>query len=449
MTRSLDTLPGPRGLPLVGHLKALVDGPLEFLTEGSRAHGDLWRFRVGRQESVVATHPATIEQILVKHRNQTVKDPITAGLSDVLGQGLLTAEGETWRRNRRLIAPSFQPRHLADLGDQMVDSTADLVDRVPDGPRAIHDDMMALTLDIAVRTLFGAELDEGDRVGPLVDELMHGFDQKTHTWRRLLPDWLPTANQRIAQRNQRELHGILQRLVDRKRASDGLGSDLLSRLLAARDEDGHGMDDDQLRDELLTLFLAGHETTALALSYSLWLLARHPELQRRAHDELAEVVGDRRPTAMDSRRLPFLDAVFQESMRLYPPAWLVGRAASEDLVLDDVALPAGTVLLCPQWVVHRDARWFADPLRFDPDRWLAGIERPKFAFFPFGGGARTCVGNHFARMEAVLVLATWLQSLDVAPTQTGELDLMPSVTLRPKGGVHLRIRRRDDRRVAA
>ncbi|MCP4807113.1 MAG: cytochrome P450 [Proteobacteria bacterium] len=319
------------------------------------------------------------------HRKATIKAPITAGLSDVLGQGLLTAEGETWRQNRRLIAPSFQPRHLAEPG--------------------------------------------GERVGPLVEELMHGFNEKTHTWRRLLPEWVPTKGRRIAERNQRELHAILQELVAKKRTQhDPDASDLLSRLLAARDDEGRGMDDAQLRDEMLTLFLAGHETTALALSYAVLLLAKNPGLQERARQELDAVVGEGPLTAMHSRRLPFLDAVFQETMRLYPPAWVVGRAAAEPFVLGDVRVPAGTVLLLPQWVVHRDERWFPQADTFRPDRWLEDPQHPKYAFFPFGGGQRVCVGNHFARMEAVLVLAEWLRTFELAPVAGFELDVFPSVT---------------------
>ena len=443
--RTLSDVPGPRQAPLIGNLGAILDGPLEFLTDISREHGDLTRFRVGRQDTLVVTSPELIEEVLVKHRKQTVKDPITAGLSDVLGQGLLTAEGEVWKQNRRLIAPSFQPRHLAALGETMLTTTREHAAGWESGVHGVHEHMMELTLDIAVRTLFGTELEGGERVGELVEELMVGFDKKTHTWRRLIPDWVPTPNRRMALRNQRELHSILQTLVDNKRAAnDPDASDLLSRLLAARDDDGRGMDDAQLRDEMLTLFLAGHETTAPALSYALMLLAQHPQAQERARAEVPDALS-----AHHARSLPFVDAVFNEAMRLYPPAWVVGRAAAEPFELDGVHIPTGTVLLLPQWVVHRDARWFADPDAFRPERWLEDEPPHKFAFFPFGGGQRVCVGNHFARMEALLVLAELLEAFELHPVQGFDLDVYPSVTLRPRDGVHIELRRRDGRRSAA
>ena len=441
MSRPLSALPGPAPLPLIGNLAALGGDPLGFMAGLAAEYGGLVRFRIGSQDTLLVSDPALVEQVLVKLREATVKDPVTAGLSDVLGQGLLTAEGELWRRNRRTIAPSFQPGQLAALGEVMVASTARSLDGLVEGPVDVHEHMMGLTLDIAVRTLFGAELHDAARVGPLVEELMVGFDRQMHTWRRLLPAWVPTAARREAAHHKAELHSILQVIVDQKRQAQAAGeegADLLSRLLAARDEEGQPMGDDQLRDELLTLFLAGHETTALTLGYALWLLANHPDVQQRLHEELTQVLEGRDPTSADCRRLPYVDAVVQESMRLYPPAWVVGRQAAEDLVLDDVAVPKGTVLLMPQWVVHRDSRWFPEPLQFRPERWLAGEERPKFSFFPFGGGQRVCVGNHFARMEAVLVLAMMLTRLELRPQPGFELQVLPSVTLRPRGGIVVR-----------
>jgi cytochrome P450 len=454
MLRSFHDLPGPPLLPLIGNPSVFLSSPLDFLTRQSQAHGGVWRNRIGRQRTLILTDPDLIEQVFIKHRASTVKDPITAGLSEVLGQGLLTAEGETWRQSRRLIAPSFQPRHLADLGQTMVASSQRAIEAIGDGPRDVHDDMMSLTLDIAVRTLFGTVMSDTARVGPLVAELMAVFEQETHTWRRLLPDWISTQARRTATHHRDELHRLLLDIVQQRRAAGGEGSDLLSRLLAAQDEDGRGMDDDQLRDEMLTLFLAGHETTALTLSYALWLLAEHPEALAAVRGELDDVLGGRTPDAADSRRLPWLDAVVQESMRLYPPAWIVGRAAAEDIVLTDpvsgdIAVRAGTVILMPQWVVHRDARWFSEPLAFRPQRWLDETARPRFSFFPFGGGQRICVGSHFARMESILVLATWLQAFDLRPAADFSLKVSPSVTLRPVHGVRVHLTRRDRSRIAA
>lgn len=452
MTRALSTVPGPTGLPVFGSLLALGAGPLDFLTGLHRDHGDLVRFRIGPQETLLVTDPALVEAVFVKHRDATVKDPVTAGLSELLGQGLLTAEGEAWRKNRVTIAPSFQPKHLAALGGTMVAATNEALDGLAEGSVDVHPFLMELTLDIAVRTLFGATLEDAGRVGPLVEDLMIGFDQSIHTWRRLLPRWVPTAAKRNRARDGAELHAILDGIVAKKRAALARGEehdDLLARLLVARGEDGAAMSDGQLRDELLTLFLAGHETTALTLGYALWLLAGHPDAQRRARDELDAVLGSGEATAADTRRLPFLDAIVQESMRLYPPAWIIGRSTVEDLTLGDVAVPAGTVLLMPPWVVHRDARWFDAPEAFRPERWLETSDRPRFAFFPFGGGPRVCVGNHFARMEAVLVLATVLRRLELRAQPDFALEVMPSVTLRPRHGIRVEVGRRGAGKVAA
>jgi cytochrome P450 len=449
MTRAYDDLPTPSGYPLVGHLPDFIRGPRAYLSSLSRDHGDLVRFRIGTQETVVVTGPELIEELLVQRRNEIVKDPVTAGLSDILGQGLLTAEGETWRKNRRLIAPSFQHRHLADLGDTMVRATEAHLDEVHAGELDLQPLLMELTLDIAVRTLFGTVMEDTHRVGPLVEELMHGFLEKTQSWKRLLPDWVPTRGKRQAERARVELHEIVMGIVEQRREEGTEGSDLLSRLMAARDDEGHGMSDEQLRDELLTLFLAGHETTALALSYSLLLLATHPGIQQQVQAELDEVLGGEAPTARDSRRLPLLDAVFQESMRLYPPAWMIARQASATFELGGTTIPEGTVLMVPQWVVHRDPRWFEAPEAFRPQRWMDQELPHKFAFFPFGGGPRTCVGNHFARMEAVLVMASFLQRFELRAVPGFELELLPSVTLRPGAGVRVELVPRRSGRLAA
>lgn len=451
MSRPFSDLPAPRGLPLVGNLHQLAADPLAFATRTAREHGDLARFQVGSKTVLLVTHPEAVEQVLVTHRAATRKDPITASLSEVLGEGLLTAEGETWRAHRRLMAPSFQPQHLASLGDTMADCAARAVAPLPTGERDVHEDMMALTLDIVVRTLFGTTLEDAHRVGPLVEELMWSFSQRVHTWRRLLPEWVPTAAKRRLEYARVELTEIVDRIVAERRTSGVLGADLLSRLLAARDEDGHGMEDAQIRDEAITLFLAGHETTALTLSYALMLLARSPQAQARLHAELDGVLGGRTPIAADTRQLPFADAIIKESMRLYPPAWIIGREATQDIEVGGFLVPAGTQILTPPWVVHRDPRWFADPLAFKPERWLdpetANLHR--FAFFPFGGGQRVCIGNHFARMEAILVLASWLQVRSLEPAEGFSPELVPSVTLRPAKGIRVVLSPRDAARVAA
>ena len=446
MPHTLADLSGPREIPFLGSLTHMAEDPLAFVTRLNREHGGCVPFRIGPQQTILLTEPSLIEELLIKHRAACIKDPVTAGLSDLLGNGLLTAEGERWRRNRRLMAPNFQHRHLASLAATMVASTDTALSEVTAGELDVHDHMMDLTLDIATRTLFGTVLDDAARVGPLLEELMECFETEVRSWRRLLPRWVPTPLRRRTHANRAQLHEILGVIVSRKRAElqalpldAEAPSDLLTRLILTRDEDGKGMDDAQLGDEVLTLFLAGHETTALAISYALWLLATHPEVQSAARAEVDSVLGDRLPDAADSQRLPTIDAVFQETMRLYPPAWMIGRQLVDDIVLGDLAVPAGTVFLIPQWVVHRDPRWFDEPDTFQPSRWPQPADRPRFAFFPFGGGPRVCIGNHFARMESILVLARWVQHFWLAPVRGFAPDLAPSVTLRPRNGIQISV----------
>ncbi len=444
MTRSLADLPSPPGLPLIGHAREMLVDPLAFLTRTAATYGDLARFRVGPKALLIVSDPELIEAVLVKHRRAMHKDRITASLSTVLGQGLLTSEDELWAQNRKLIAPTFQPSHVHRFADTMVSCATGALAELPDGERDIYDDIAPLALEIVVRTVFGATMTEAERVATLVDEMMEAFDLQIHTWRRMLPDWVPTDARSRLRSARAAFDAIVDELIAAHRAAPDDDRDLLSRLLAARDDDGRGMDDAQVRDEAITLLVAGHETSALTLSYALLLLAQNPDVQALLHAELDAVLGDRLPTADDVRSLPFTDAVIKESNRIYPPAWAIGREAMEPIVLGDVAVPVGTQLLLPQWVVHRDPRWFPDPMAFRPQRWLGDETKdlPRFAFFPFGGGPRVCIGNHFARMEAVLVLAIWMRALSVAAVPGFEPDLLASATLRTHNGVRVAVSRR-------
>ncbi|MCB9675177.1 MAG: cytochrome P450 [Alphaproteobacteria bacterium] len=436
----VDAVPGPKGLPVVGSPWMVGYDPLVSLPRIARSYGDLARFKVGRRRVYVVSRPDLIEEVWVRQRDKTRKDTVTRELSGVLGNGLLTSEGAHWKRQRRAIAPSFQPRHLAGYADAMVRSTAE---RMPEpGTLDVHELSAAITLDIVIRTLFGAEPSgEAGRVGSLLADLMGAFEVEQRTFWRFVPDWLPGPHRAKVERVRTELDALVMHLVDQGRTR-GDADDLLCRLLAARDDQGHGMSDLELRDELVTLFLAGHETTALAVSFALWMLAEHPEVQERV---LAEVDAlDGTPTMADLRRMPQLDAVLKETLRLYPPAWATGREALEDIELSEGVIPAGAQAVASQWVVHRDPRWWTGASRFRPERWTNGetADLPRMAYFPFGGGERVCVGNHFANMEAMLVLATFLQQRWVAAVPGYAPDLVPAVTLRPRNGVVLQVQGR-------
>lgn len=428
---------GPSGLPLVGVLWQIRGDPLGFFTRVARDYGRVARFRVGTTDIWLLSHPSDIEELLVGHRDQTIKDRSTRALSPVLGQGLLTSEGATWKRHRKLAAPSFQPRHLAVYADTMVDAA--LRHLPPPGAGDVHDVTTRLTLDIVVRTLFGGDPGSAaDRVGPVLGGLMDAFEREQRTLWRLVPPWVPGPHRRRVREGTVELDALILALV-RARRSLPAGDDLLSRLLEARDEDGRGMDDQQVRDEALTLFLAGHETTSIALTHALWLLARHPVVQERVRAEVLALDGE--PSFATLPRLIETRAVVQEVLRLYPPAWAFGREPVVPISIGGHRIPAGVQVVVSPWVVHHDRQWWTAPEQFRPERWATDAvrEMPRFAYFPFGGGPRVCVGNHFATMETTLVLATWLRHRTFEPVSGFVPELIPAVTLRPRNGMQLRV----------
>jgi cytochrome P450 len=408
-------------------------------------------FRVLGRPYIALFDPKAIEQVLVTQHGAFEKDRYTADLRRVLGTGLLTSEGEPWRRSRKLIAPSFQRGEVAVYGPVMVERAREFVRALePGAVFDVHSALMHLTLDILVRALFGTEVARAAEVERLLEPMLHDYVPPAVAWRLLLPEWLPLPSRARLARCRSELDAILLELLAerRARASDEAGSDgaekgrpasndLLGRLMLAGDAEG-GLSEAALRDEAMTLFLAGHETTALSLTYALRLLAQHPREKQRLVDELTQVLEGRAPTLKDLPQLRYSRAVLDETLRLFPPAWAIGREPREDVVVAGIAIPRGTqIIVCP-WVMHRDARFFADPDRFWPERWLTEPAPPRFAYLPFGAGPRVCIGSHFALAEAALVLAVLLQSADFQLVPQPDLDPMPTVTLRPRGPVLMR-----------
>ncbi|MFV8754571.1 cytochrome P450 [Nannocystaceae bacterium ST9] len=457
--------PGPRGLPLIGSLPAFARDPLGFLEHTSRVHGDLTYVELGDGGVFFPAHPDDIEAVLVGAYKHCIKDEITRVLEYVLGRGLLTNEGESWKTQRKLAAPLFTRRHIAGYADAMVDHAdrccASLVER--GGSDDLHHEFASLTLEIVVDTLFGSGTRDHALIAEQLEVMMASFQTYAQTWQRILPRWLPTPNKRRLDRAVERLDEALFRIIAERRAHDRaapdrVGDDLLARLLAAReaDESGHasatGMSDRQLRDEALTMIVAGHETTALTLTYALRELGRRGELLGLARAEVDRVLADRPARADDFEALPFLSALVDEALRLYPPAWAIGREAIEPFELRGYTIGVGDAVIMSAWVVHRDPRWWPKPTSFEPRRWLEPApERPRFAFFPFGGGPRICIGNHFAKLEAVLILATMVQKLEftIGEPPLG-LDLQPAVTLRPIQPLPLRVRQRaSSSRIAA
>jgi len=420
---------------------------LSGLTYVHRRYGDFVRTRLPLQLYFVAD-PQVIEEILVKKAESFHKDRTSRLMARVIGNGLLVNEGESWRRQRRLLQPAFHHQQLQSYASLMVDA----IERAAAGWRAgeirnVHEDMMGVTMRIVAGTMFGADVPAtaGD-LGGVISTLMEDFTRLLGLAGRFRPPpWVPTPANRRFRRSARRVEAVILDIIEGRRktiaATGAAGGDLLSLLIAARDEEGGEMTDAQVRDEALTLFLAGHETTALALTYALWLLGRHPDRQARLADELRAVLGDRPPGLADLERLRYTEMVLMETMRLYPPAWALGRRATQEIEVGGFRFPKGAEFIMSQWVVHRDPRRFDEPESFRPERWEGDLAQrlPRFAYFPFGGGPRVCIGNRFAMMEAKLVLAGALQRFRFAAAGADELPLLPSVTLRPRGPVMLRL----------
>jgi cytochrome P450 len=441
--------PGPRGVrEVVRTFRAFASNPPAQVLVARERWGPVTGFRLGADRIVFLGDPALVGDVLQDKEGLFIKDRVTRGLARFLGHGLLTSEGDLWRRQRKLIAPSLTKKQIRDYADAMVECARRYRDGVAHGlVRDVHVDMTNVTLEIVVETLFGAALEGGHaRVGHAIDSVMLDFQEIVQTWRRFLPDWVPLAARRRTTKSTAEIDSVVFDVIRRRRESGERGGDLLSRLLDARDDEGGSMTDAQLRDEAVTLFVAGHETTANALSFALMLLGDHPEIDQRMHAEIAGALGDRAATVDDIASLRFTDAIVRETLRLYPPAHLIGREATRETTLGPWHLPKGTAVLISPWALQHDAHLWGDALAFRPERWLDGsAERvPKNAYLPFGGGPRVCIGNHFAIMETVLVLATIAQRLRFERATPDPVRLQAAITLRPGGGLRMRAVRRQE-----
>lgn len=441
--------PGPRSRYPGSHLVAFRRSPLDFLQRLARDYGDVAAVSLGRTRIFLVSDPELIKDVLVTHHQHFHKGPGLQRAKHLVGEGLLTSEGEHHRRQRRLAQPAFHQRRLATYGDLMVTCAEATGERWRSGPAQVdvHQEMLRLTLAIVGRTLLGSDI-EGDaaEIGRAVAASLAVFQRFSMLPFASLLERLPLPAVIRFERARARLEAIISHLIETRRAEGADRGDLLSMLLLATDEENPGdrMTDVQLRDEALTILLAGHETVANALSWTWYLLARHPEVESRLHAELSSALGERRPTAEDLPRLDYARRIVAEALRLYPPAWVIGRRAMAPLELGGWVVPGGTVVLMSPWVTQRDPRWFPEPERFDPERWTdaARGDRPRFSYFPFGGGPRVCIGEHFAWMEAVLVLTTLARTWRPGLVPGAQVALQPSVTLRPRHGLPMELRAR-------
>jgi cytochrome P450 len=439
MMGTLHAPPGPKGHPLGGNVREYARDPLGFLSRCVREYGDVVELRFMGQPIYLLADPGLIEYVLVENNRNFTKTRILKRNRRLLGEGLLISEGEFWRRQRRLAQPAFHRKRVAAYGEVMAAFAERSLGAWRDGQTIdVHEEMMHLTLEIVAKCLFDADVGaRATDVGKAMKVALEDFSSQ----RRLLriPKGIPTPHNIRFEMAARRLDGVVGAIIENRRKSEEDRGDLLSMLMLAEDDCGERMTDKQLRDEVMTLFLAGHETTANALSWTFWLLSLNPEVEHELAEELARVLGGRPPTTSDLPALPYVECVLKESMRLYPPAWVVGREAIAECEVGGYRMAAGTTALMSQWIVHRDHRYHEDPERFDPDRWTAQYEKalPRFAYFPFGGGPRQCIGASFAMTEACLILAAVAQrfKMELAPGQ--RVEPYASITLRPEKGIRM------------
>ena len=439
-------LTGPKGGYFFGCAGAFRRDQLGFYESCARQYGDVVQTRLGPFRVLLLYHPDPIEEIFVTRNRDFVKSPGLQLLRPLLGDGLFLSEGDTWLRQRRLLQPAFHRQRVAGYGDVMTTLAARHIAGWKDGDVVeVHAEMMALTQAIVGKTLFGADVSgAAHEVAQAARVLAEDFAARLRSL-RLIPYWAPTPQNIRSRRAIRRIDTLIDRIIAERRASGEDRGDLLSMLLHAQDaDDGSRMIGRQVRDEAMTMFMAGHETTAVALSWSWYLLAQNLSTDARLADELREVLAGRPPSVADLPRLRYTGMVVSEAMRLYPPAYAIARQAARPTEIGGHAIAAGDILIAPAWVIHRDRRWFEDPEAFRPERWADGLAQrlPRFAYFPFGGGPRQCIGNSFAQMEAVLLLATIAQSFRLSLVPGHPVVPLARLTLRPEFGMKMVLSRR-------
>ena len=422
--------------------------PLAFFAGLARKYGDIAHVYMGGEHVFLVSDPKLVRDVLVTHQRNFTKGRGLQRAKRLLGEGLLTSEGAVHVRQRRLMQPAFHRDRIASYAAVMTGYADRCRSRWVDG--TIIDaaqEMMRLTLGIVGKTLFDKDVESQAReVGEALTAVMDSF------WLQMLPlyevlDRLPIPAMRRSRAARARLDAIIYGLIAERRQSGQDRGDLLSMLLSAQDEegDGRGMTDEQVRDEAMTIFLAGHETTANALSWTWHLLSQAPDVAAKLHDEIDRVLQGRIPTIADLPLLTFTERVVTEAMRLYPPAWLIGRRAIDEYPLDGYVAPRRSIIIISPYVIQRDARYYPDPERFNPDRWTPEFKAslPPFAYVPFGGGARRCIGESFAWMELVLVLSTIAQHWTLAAVPGHPVVPQPVVTLRMKHGLKMTTHRRN------
>ncbi|MDQ0792789.1 cytochrome P450 [Streptomyces sp. B1I3] len=435
---------GPRGLPFLGSLPQFGRDPLGFF-ERLHGYGSVVRWRFGRNDCVFVADPDCVGELLTETERTFDQPLLGIAFRTVMGNGVVVARGQDWRRKRSLVQPSVRPKQVKSYASTMAGCAVELADTWSGGERVdVKREMAALTQKIAVRTIFGVDTPaDAESMGRAMDVAQREIGKEFSGLGAVLPDWVPTPGRARIKKAAAVIDAEVARVVARHRDGGGERPDLLSRLLTAVDESGTPLSDREIRDETVTLYIGGHETTSSTLVWAWYLLSRNRRTRAALTEELDRVLGDREPGIDDYARLPYAQAVVKETLRLYPTIWLVTGVAKEGARIGGIPMPAGTRVWSSQWVTHRDERWFPQPGEFRPERWDPdhGDEIEEYAWFPFGGGPRACLGTRFAMVEAVLVLAVLARrfELDVDP---GAVDPVPTLTLQPDREVMATVRAR-------
>lgn len=423
-------------------------GNFDMATEFMRRQAGAFHTAIGPFTIIIANDPHLVEEVLVKRHKSYRKDKGFTVLKRMLGNGLLTSEGEFHLRQRRLIQPAFHKQRIASYADCMVSYARGLEKGWEDGAEVdMMREMMAVTLSIIGKTMFSAEVSgDAGKVADALNVVIAYHEMHAIAFVGWIFERLPLKASRLFRAGMKELDDTIYRMIDEHLKAGEDSGDLMSMLLMARDEDGSQMDMKQIHDEAITLFLAGHETTALAMTWTWYLLSQNPEVEAKLHEELDRVLAGRDATVEDVEQLDYTRRVFMESMRLYPPAWGFGREALDAHQLGPHQVRKGQVVVMSPYMMHRMPQWFEEPESFDPDRWLPerAAKLPKFAYFPFGGGQRKCIGENFAWMEGILLLATLAQHWAPRLSPNARVGLDPKITLRPRWGMKMILRKREN-----
>ena len=441
---SATSVPGPRGVPLLGNLPAFAKDPLGFLT-GLRSRGDIIEMRLGRNRTLLLNRPDLVGRMMAGVERDFTHGKIRPMVKLLFGEGVVTSTGAAWRRKRSIVQPVVRPKQVRAYADAMVGCAAGLAEQWSDGDRvSVRQDMLGLAQRIAVQTLFGVKsTGRESAIGAAMNVAQRQLGTEINGMAAMLPGWVPTLGRHRLKVALAQVDTEVARVVAEARASRTERDDLLSRLMISRGDDGARLSDRELRDESVTLYIAGHETTAVTLTWVWYLLSRNPQAVARLRDELDRVLGDRLPTIDDYEHLTWSQHIVKEALRLYPPVWVFGCTAAINTELDGYPVRKGTRVMASQWSLHRDPRWYDAPDEFRPERWepAAAQRIPENAWVPFGGGPRVCIGTRFAQVEATLVIATLAQrhTVEVDP---GEITPVPAFTLQPDNDVPATIRAR-------